>query len=141
MYDCFNNIYFAGRLPFTKISYSDRMLIAGTFTPAKNEIKIGRKYHKIFSDEIEDTLKHEMIHIVNPRHDARFKKLAANIGASLKARVHPMLRGKYKYLYVCPACGIEYPRRKRFRMAYCGVCSKKYGINSIYKLKLLKSGK
>jgi len=59
MFDEFNQQFFEGRLPRAKISYSDRMLIAGSFTPVKNEIKIGRKYHRIFPDEIADTLKHE----------------------------------------------------------------------------------
>ena len=141
MYDKINQTYFGGRLPQTRILYSERMLIAGTFSPVKNEIRIGKKYHEIFSDEIEDTLKHEMIHINNPDHDPKFKRLASKIGASLKAKTHPKLRGNYKYLYYCPECGTEYTRRKRLRMAYCGICSRGHGFDSRFKLKLLKSRK
>ncbi len=138
LYDQLNHKYFGGSLPKAKISYSDRMLIAGSYSPTHKEIKIGRKYHEIFSDEIEDTLKHEMLHILYPNHDAKFKAVAAGIGASLKAKTHPDLRGSFKYLYECPSCGREYPRRKRLRMASCGVCSKGNGFDPRYKLKLAK---
>ena len=141
MFDEFNLKFFQGRLPRAKISYSERMLIAGSFTPAKNEIKIGRKYHWIFPEEVADTLKHEMIHIINPNHDNRFKEIAARIGASVKARSHPALRGNYKYLYICPHCGREYPRRKRLRMAYCGICTSGRKFDERFKLKLANSKK
>jgi len=141
MYDRFNQEYFDNRLPVAKISYSSRMLIAGSYMPGKNEIKIGRKYHEIFPDEVADTLKHEMLHIVIPSHNSRFKAAAARIGASLKAKSHPSLRGNYKYLYVCPSCGREYPRRKRLRKAYCGICTKRGQFDDRFKLKLLKPKK
>jgi predicted SprT family Zn-dependent metalloprotease len=139
MYNKINDRYFGGKLPQTRIMYSERMLIAGTFTPIKNEIRIGRKYHQLFPDDIEDTLKHEMIHIINLNHDANFKRIAQKIGASLKAKSHPQLRGSYKYLYYCPTCGTEYPRRKRLRMAYCGICSKGRNFDPWFKLKLMES--
>jgi predicted SprT family Zn-dependent metalloprotease len=138
MFDKVNDKYFEGRLPRPRISYSDRMLIAGSFASDKNELRIGKKYHEIFRDEIEDTLKHEMIHIVHPRHDKGFKAVAEEIGASLRARTHPQLRGHYKYLYVCPNCGKEYPRRKRIRMASCGVCTKGPDFDPAFKLKPVK---
>lgn len=141
MYDDFNREYFGGKLPKAKISYSDRMLVAGSFTPGRNEIKIGRKYHEIFPEEIADTLKHEMIHVINQSHDRRFKAMAEKIGASLKAKSHPALRGNYKYLYVCPECGREYPRRKRLRMASCGICTKGRRYDERFKLRLVKSKK
>ncbi len=139
MFDRFNTECFNGRLPGVKISYSDRMLIAGSFTPATREIKIGRKYHNIFPDDIQDTLKHEMIHLIYARHDRGFKAMAARLGVSLRARTHPDLRGPHKYLYICPACGREYPRRKRFRMASCGVCSKENKFDPRFKLRPVKA--
>ncbi len=138
MYDAFNEECFNGRLPAVKISYSNRMLIAGSFMPSTREIKIGRKYHTIFPDDLADTLKHEMIHVIYPNHDRGFKALAAKLGVSLKAKAHPDLRGSYKYLYVCPVCGREYPRRKRLRMASCGVCSKGRSFDSCCKLQLAR---
>ncbi len=139
LFDQFNCEYFGGRLPRVEIAYSDRMLNAGQYTPSKREIKIGRKYHRIFSDEIEDTLKHEMIHLVHFNHSRKFKEMALKIGASVRAKSHPDLRTKYKYLYVCPDCGKEYPRRKRLRMAFCGSCCKSKNFQPKYKLKLIDS--
>lgn len=138
LFEKFNWEYFDGKLPITKISYSQRMLIAGSYTPSKRQIKIGIKYHEIFPDEIEDTLKHEMIHVLYPNHDKNFKSWAGRIGASLKAKSHPLLRGNYKYLYVCPSCGKEYPRRKRLRMASCGTCTPGKHFDKRFKLRLIK---
>ncbi len=136
MFDRFNGEFFEGRLPVTKIEYSERMLIAGSYTPSRRIIKIGKKYHEIFPEEVEDTLKHEMIHILYPNHDRNFKAWAFKLGASLKAKSHPLLRSNYKYLYVCPVCGREYPRRKRLQMASCGICTKGRHFDPKYKLKL-----
>ncbi|PKK82458.1 MAG: hypothetical protein CVT49_13545 [candidate division Zixibacteria bacterium HGW-Zixibacteria-1] len=141
MYDDFNREYFGGKLPKATISYSGRMLTAGSYTPGRNEIKIGRKYHEIFPEEIADTLKHEMIHVINQSHDRRFKAMADKIGASVKAKAHPALRGNCKYMYICPECGREYPRRKRLRMASCGICTKGRRYDENFKLRLAKSKK
>lgn len=138
MYERINAEYFGGRLPVTRIAYSDRMLIAGSYAPSNRIIKIGRRYHEIFPEEIEDTLKHEMIHILCPNHDHDFKAWAKKLGASLRARSHPLLRSSLKYLYVCPVCGREYPRRKRLCMASCGVCSKGHRFDPRFKLKLVR---
>ncbi len=139
MFDKINVFYFANKLPLTKIEYSSRMTNAGSYTPALKLIKISKKYHQIFPDDIEDTLKHEMIHIVHFYHNADFKKEALRIGTSLKAKPHPALRRKPKYLYLCPGCKKEYPRQKRLRMASCGDCSDKGRFDNRFKLKLYKS--
>jgi len=124
MFDIYNEQYFENKLPRIKISYSKRMLVAGGYYPQKREIRISEKYHSIFPEEVYDTLKHEMIHIIHFRHNAAFKRIAKRIGASLRANEHPDLRRPPKYLYICPACLTEYPRRKRIRMASCGRCSR-----------------
>jgi len=132
----YNWLYFKGRLTAVRIEYSNRMTSAGSYSPRQKLIKISRKYHQIFPEEIADTLKHEMLHIVNPRHDAAFKAEAARIGASVKARSHPSLRRPPRYIYVCPNCGLEYPRQKRLRQASCGKCSRGGRYDERYKLKL-----
>jgi predicted SprT family Zn-dependent metalloprotease len=124
MFDIYNREYFDGKLPKVKIRYSKRMLVAGGYFPQKREIRISEKYHTYFPDEVYDTLKHEMIHIVNFRHDAAFKIMARRIGASLRANEHPALRRPPRYIYICQQCFTEYPRHKRLRMASCGRCSK-----------------
>ncbi len=135
MFDIYNRQYFDGQLPNVIILWSKRMLAAGAYYIQKKEIRLSVKYHQIFPDEVYDTLKHEMIHILHPRHDAPFKEIALRIGASVRANAHPSLRRPPKYLYYCPDCRTEYPRSKRFRMASCGRCSKgRY--DERYKLKL-----
>jgi len=124
MFDIYNREYFDGVLPQVKIRYSKRMMIAGGYFPERKEIRISVKYHTYFPDEVYDTLKHEMIHILHFKHDAAFKKIARRIGASLRANDHPDLRKPPRYIYICPHCLTEYPRQKRLRMASCGRCSK-----------------
>jgi len=119
----FNVNYFAGKLPTPHIRYSNRLLAAGLYVRDRREIVISRKYHTLFPDEIDDTLKHEMIHIVHFNHDKNFKGEARRIGASFKAKSHPSLRLPPRYIYECPVCKTEYPRRKQMRMVSCGKCS------------------
>lgn len=137
-YDELNWSYFGGKLPASRIEYSARMTSAGSYTPTQKLIRISRKYHELFPDEVLDTLKHEMIHVLHPSHNAAFKREAARIGASLRAKTHPMLRRAPKFIYRCPGCGHNYPRQKRFRMASCGDCSKG-AYNPSFKLLLVWS--
>jgi SprT-like protein len=134
----FNHLYFDGKLKKTKIEYSNRMTCAGSYSPEENLIRISRKYHQIFPSDIEDTLKHEMIHIRHFYHDGKFKAEARRIGASLKAKSHPTLIRPPKFLYVCPGCGLEYPRQKRMTMYSCGECSANKSFDPRFKLKLVK---
>lgn len=137
LFNEFNWLYFDGRLPFTRIAVSERMWSAGSYSSHERLIRIGRRYHEIFPEEIADTLKHEMLHILHPTHGAEFKKEAARVGASVRARSHPSLRKAPRFTYVCPKCGTEYPRQKRLRMASCGKCSRN-GFDSRYKLVLMR---
>jgi predicted SprT family Zn-dependent metalloprotease len=134
----FNLQYFAGRLPTTKIRYSKRLLAAGLYVRDRNEIVISEKYHSLFPDDINDTLKHEMIHLIHFNHDKHFRSEAKRIGASYRAKSHPSLRLPPRYLYICPNCGTEYPRRKRLRQASCGICSPSK-FDSRFKLVLKES--
>lgn len=137
-YEMYNRVYFEGKLPRVRIIYSNRMTSAGSYTPHTKVIKIGRKYHQIFPEEINDTLKHEMIHIRHLKHDRSFKAEARRVGASLRANSHPALTRPPKYIYICTNCGRKYPRQKRLRMASCGVCSRGGVFDERYKLKLLR---
>src|SRR3990172_4259119 len=131
-----NNLFFNGKLKNTAIEYSSRMTCAGSYCPDDDEIKISSRYHEIFPDEIEDTLKHEMIHIKHFYHDAAFKAEAKRIGASLKAKTHPLLQRPPKFLYVCPGCRTKYPRQKRMSKHSCGDCSAKKKYDPRFKLRL-----
>lgn len=119
----FNIEYFAGKLPTPRIRYSDRMLCAGQYNRSRMEIIMSRKYHEVFPEDIDDTLKHEMIHIIHFSHNSDFKREAQRIGASVKAKAHHSLRMPARYVYQCKACKAEYPRRKRLISASCGKCS------------------
>ena len=123
LFDRYNWTYFRGRLRRPTIQYSDRMTMAGAYLPDQRIIKIGRRYHRLFPEEIMDTLKHEMIHLVHLKHDSVFKAEAGRIGASVKARSHPSLGRPPKYLYECQQCRTEFPRQKRLVLASCGYCS------------------
>jgi len=138
LFDLFNWSYFDGRLPRVAIEYSRRMTCAGSYTPHRRLIKIGRRYHRLFPAEIEDTLKHEMIHIMHFRHDAAFKAEAGRIGASVRAKSHPSLRRPPRYVYACGSCGREFPRQKPLRMSSCGYCSAGGRFDPRFKLKLIK---
>lgn len=138
LFDRFNWLYFGGKLPSVKIEYSGRMGAAGSYSPGRKLIKIGRKYHQLFPQDLEDTLKHEMIHIIYPNHDRNFKAEATRIGASLRAREHPSLRRPPKYVYECPGCGMDYPRQKRIVMASCGRCSRGGKFDPRFKLRRKK---
>jgi SprT-like protein len=123
MYSVYNKVYFNGRLPRVRICYSKRMTSAGIYYAHKKEIRISEKYHRIFPEEVYDTLKHEMIHVIHLKHNAAFKAIALRIGASLRANSHPDLQRPPKYVYICPECHTEYPRQRRLRNASCGKCS------------------
>ncbi len=134
MFDRFNLTYFAGSLPRVTILYSERMSSAGSYTPRQKLIRIGRKYHEIFPEEIADTLKHEMIHIKHFKHNAAFKREAKRVGASVQANYHPSLHKAPRFVYACPTCGKEYNRQKVLRMASCGDCTKGKRFDPRYKL-------
>ena len=119
----YNVKFFAGKLPMPRIRYSDRLLAAGLYVRNRNEIVISRKYHELFPEDVDDTLKHEMIHILHFNHDAEFKKEAQRIGASYKAKAHKSLKLPPRYIYFCRVCKTEYPRRKRLISASCGKCA------------------
>ncbi len=141
LFDRYNWMYFDGGLPRPIIEYSKRMTSAGAYLPGRRLIRIGLKYHKIFPEEITDTLKHEMLHIIHLKHDAAFKAEASRIGASLRAKSHPALRRPPRYVYICDSCGSEYPRQKRLRMASCGTCSRGGRFDRRFKLRLKDSAK
>ena len=138
LFDEYNWLYFGGKLPGVRIEYSSRMSSAGSYTPSQKLIRIGRKYHELFPEDLADTLKHEMIHLIHLKHDKAFRAEASRLRTSVKARSHPSLHKPPKYVYVCPNCGREYPRQKRLRMSSCGSCSPRR-YDERYKLRLLRT--
>lgn len=138
-FDIYNWQFYQGKLPRPRIVYSKRMKAAGSYSPSENMIKIGHAYHEVFPEEINLTLKHEMIHILHLKHDRKFKEEARRLGTSLKARYHSSLIRPPKFVYACPGCQKEYPRQKRLVMASCGDCSPKGRFDQRFKLVLIDS--
>jgi len=138
LFDQYNWTYFRGQLRRPTIQYSDRMTMAGAYLPEQRIIRISRRYHRLFPEEITDTLKHEMIHLIHLKHDARFKAEAGRVGASVKARTHPSLGRPPKYVYECRECRTEFPRQKRLVLASCGYCSPRGRYDVRFKLVLKK---
>lgn len=139
-FELYNKRHFSDNLPAAEISYSNRMLAAGICYPAEKKIKIGVRYHQLFSGEVYGTLLHEMIHLLNPTHDRRFRATALLVGAPLNARFHPDLRRPPRYLYRCPGCNTEFPRQRRLRESSCAPCSGG-GFDSRFKLRLVDSAR
>lgn len=140
MYDCLNWKCFNGRLPRVQIEWSTRMRAAGKFYLGRNLIRLGEKYHEYYPQDIEDTLKHEMLHILYPNHGKLFKAEAKRIGTSIHAKEFPGGKSPYKYIYICPVCGEKYNRHRYIRTASCGKCSPG-GYDKRFKLKLYWSAK
>jgi len=138
-FDIYNWQYYQGRLPKPRIAYSTRMKAAGSYSPSENLIRIGKAYHEVFPDELNQTLKHEMIHIIHIKHDRNFKREAERLGTTVRAKYHESLIKPPKYVYGCPSCQKEYPRQKRLVMASCGYCSPKGKFDKRYKLVLIDS--
>ncbi len=133
----FNCRFFGGELPVAQVEWSTRMKHAGKCIRSDRIIRLGVSYHTHFPEDVTDTLKHEMIHLVIPNHGSEFKREANRIGTSRYARHYPgMLRGM-KFLYECPTCGETYPSRKILRLRSCGRCSNgRY--NSDHKLRFVR---
>jgi predicted SprT family Zn-dependent metalloprotease len=139
LFDHYNWVYWGGKLPRVRVEYSTRMTSAGSYSPHRKLIRIGRKYHELFPEDLHDTLKHEMIHIIHLNHGPKFKAEARRVGATRNARSHPTLRRPPRYIYACPGCGHRYERQKRLVMASCGDCSKGGSFDPRFKLRLIQS--
>lgn len=138
-FDIYNWQYYQGKLFRPRIEYSNRMKAAGSYSPSENLIKIGRAYHEIFPEDVNLTLRHEMIHILHLKHDRKFKEEARRLETSVKAKYHASLIRLPKFVYACPGCQKEYPRQKRLVMASCGYCSPRGKYDKRYKLVLVDS--
>jgi predicted SprT family Zn-dependent metalloprotease len=136
----YNRDHFDDRLPHARVEYSPRMLhTAGVCIPGRSLIRLGRKYHLLFPDEIGDTLKHEMIHLKCRHHNQAFRAEATRLGVAIKARSDPRLERPARYIYRCPGCGADYKRQKLLRMGSCGKCSRGGRFDARFKLLLVFS--
>jgi predicted SprT family Zn-dependent metalloprotease len=126
LYDGINRTYWEGKLPGARVEWSNRLRIAGQCFPDAHSprIVLSRHYHEHFPEDLEGTIKHEMIHLRYKKHGKRFKAEAKRVGALLHTREYPGLRRKPLYVYTCPACQREYVYRRKVKGVACGYCCK-----------------
>lgn len=120
-----NAEHFAQSLPEASVRWSSRMRIAGTCDTRRRVITLSRPYHAHFPEDLEDTLKHEMIHLRHPHHDADFRREAERVGTTIHCREYPGLHPRARYVYTCPCCGAKYHRARKERQLYCGRCARR----------------
>jgi len=117
LYDQLNDRWWKGKLAKVPSRWSTRMhAIAGKFWSSKQgpEIVLSVKYHSYFPGQIEDTLKHEMVHVYIHQHGLRkygqmhgraFIEEAKRVGAPIHCSIYPEIRKPFKYEWACPNCG------------------------------------
>lgn len=124
MFDEVNEKYYGGLLRKPTIVWVDKMgSFAGRYRRNEHKIEMSRFYHEHYSDEVLDTLKHEIIHIKILGHNLRFKREALRLGCSCFARSIRHLDARYKYEYVCEKCGHSFrtarPLKRRYSCRKC----------------------
>lgn len=122
-FDWLNETLFKSRLPSASIRWSTRMRIAGTCQRQRLLITLSRPYHERFPQDIDDTLKHEMIHLRYAGHGPAFRREAQRVGASVHCREYDGIHPKARLVYACPNCWREYRRMKPAEL-YCGRCAR-----------------
>lgn len=136
LFHVLNQVYFQGEIPPLPIVWNQRLRsTAGRFCAPPPVIQVGVRYHQRHPAELEDTLKHEMVHawlFARRRpfgHTSEFRAKLAEIGGSRYARYDPMLvrrRSRQRFLYQCPACRTLYVYLRRIRNHSCGRCARSY---------------
>lgn len=119
----YNTELFKSKLPEATIRWSTRMRIAGTCHRHRALITLSRPYHERFPDDVDDTLKHEMIHLRYAGHGPAFKREALRVGASIHCREYEGIHPRARYIYACPTCWREFRRTKPGEL-FCGRCSR-----------------
>jgi predicted SprT family Zn-dependent metalloprotease len=126
--------------------------LAGKYWRAKQgwEIVLSRPYHRRYLNEIEGTLKHEMVHVWMHQQGRRqhgvmhgpvFKKEAKRVGAPLYCHGYREMHRPYRYQWECPNC--QRRTRSRIRRDWaCRACCERYNdgcYTAHFKLKLVQS--
>lgn len=147
LYKEFNERYFNNKLDNNVIvEWSNKMTrIAGNcrtrkFKDGTKEVRVALSipYHKRFTNEIVDTLVHEMVHVRHPNdgHGAKFlsecKRINESFGLNLTQYATDRATPKvYKHKYKCSVCGNEFKRVQRIDVS-------KYTCNCIDRGHLIK---
>ena len=127
LFDECNKRYFNNTVPTDlKIEWSNRMTrVAGQYSWKRNRetneihskrIALSIPYHQRFSDEIIDTLVHEMIHAKYPnnKHGDLFQMEMRRINKKYRLNVTQYSSGRavVNYIYQCTQCNHNFERSK-----------------------------
>jgi SprT protein len=124
-----------------RVRWNSRMQsTAGLAYPSKALIKLNPRLQPFGSEEVEQTLKHELAHLlahhragrrrISP-HGPEWRKACADLGLSDERRCHtlalPRREVAKRHLYLCPACGMAVHRVRPIRRpSACLPCCRKH---------------
>lgn len=131
-YNKFNTQYFSGNLPVKVcVRWSNKMTrgagvarrvqykTKGVVTREVHEIALSVPYHQKFPSELDDTLIHEMIHILYPddSHGAKFKRAMHyfNREHGRNITIFCQERAVINYIYGCANCNNRFERSNRLK--------------------------
>lgn len=125
-YERYNGLYFDHRLPARDqviIEWSRRLTsAAGRCYPQRNLIRLSTHYHLKYPHEVDETLLHEMIHLLVPNHGPEFhawlhriRRRGGVVHRYSKERATP---ARFRWQYTCRRCGAV--RRTQRRLAHGG---------------------
>ena len=112
LYKRLNQKYFNNMLPkYTRVKFEWMIAyqMVGQCWTHKRLIRISKPYHDIYPNELEDTMIHEMIHLIHPNHGKGFYKemdRLRSLGATVSRHSEHDIREQFaKHVYKCPCCG------------------------------------
>lgn len=125
-YERFNRLYFENLLPRADdvtIEWSRRMTsAAGRCYTKRRIIRLSTHYHEKFPEEVDQTLLHEMIHLLVPNHGPLFhlwlRRIRERGGVVQRYSRERATPAKYRWEYTCRRCGAV--RRTQRRLAHGG---------------------
>ena len=117
-----NQHHFGGELRAYRIAYNTRLTsVAGRIGHRPPTIELSVPLLSIHPHHLEPTLLHEMVHAwlhargLPSGHGTHFKRKMRDVG--LTSIYHsmpvPTRRSRRRYVLACPACGVEFLRRRR----------------------------
>lgn len=125
-YKLFARQYFDDQLPpagEVSIEWSGRMTsAAGRCYPERKVIRLSLHYHAKFPDEVDQTLMHEMIHLLVPNHGSAFyewlRRIRERGGVVHRYSKERATPARFRWSYTCRRCGAT--RRTQRRLAHGG---------------------
>lgn len=135
-----NAVYFDGQLKPPAIEFSTRKTYGGYYQRKAHRIVLSwQAYQEHGWNELVNTFRHEVAHIVHLHHRREFWELAYKLGVERKYAAAPLAtkrRPTRILVYACPVCGGQIQRRRRIKNSSCARCDTKY--NPRYRLVLVR---